>query len=212
MKKTLKPKTKVTATKKVAAPVKDIKTTPAATPKTEKKTVAKVTPKKVVEKKEVKTTVTSAAPKKAVAVKVEKKTVVKAASKKVVAKAPVKEISKKTTAKVGKETGTTIKSSTKRTDRTGNIETVRIHFHLSSDVAQGAKEVRLMGDFNSWDPTKAVKMQIQKDGSFLSILILEKGRRYEYRFLLDGKNWITDENAVETVPTPFGVQNSVVLA
>jgi hypothetical protein len=215
MKKT--PKTKVVA-KATKQSTTNVSTKKVATksPKVEKKVAEKVIVKKVAAAKPtvVKKTVTKV---NATAPKVEKKAVVKVAAKKVVVAKPIvkKKAEVKTAVnKVAKvATKATIKNAAPRVARTStNIPTVRLNFVLSGEAAKAAKEVKLMGDFNSWDPAKAVNMKKQKDGSFQSLLALEKGRRYEYRFLIDGKKWLSDENASETVPTPFGEQNSVVLA
>ena len=50
----------------------------------------------------------------------------------------------------------------------------------------------------------------QKDGSFKTAVELEKGRSYEYRFLINGEKWENDWAAEAYAPTPFGAFNSVV--
>jgi len=45
------------------------------------------------------------------------------------------------------------------------------------------------------------------NGKWSKELTLPAGR-YEYRFVVDGA-WITDPNARETAPNPFGTANSI---
>jgi len=54
-------------------------------------------------------------------------------------------------------------------------------------------------------------MNTLKDGSFTLTLDLETGREYQFRYLLDGTNWINDEAADSYCPSGFGdSQNSVI--
>jgi hypothetical protein len=47
---------------------------------------------------------------------------------------------------------------------------------------------------------------------FTVTLDLAKGREYQFRYLLDKKNWENDAYAGKYVPTPFGdSENSVVV-
>jgi hypothetical protein len=42
-------------------------------------------------------------------------------------------------------------------------------------------------------------------------LNLEKGREYQFRYLLDNKNWENDPSADGFAPTPFGdSENSII--
>jgi hypothetical protein len=45
------------------------------------------------------------------------------------------------------------------------------------------------------------------DGKWAKEITLPEGR-YEYRFVVDGA-WVTDPNAKETAPNPFGTVNSI---
>lgn len=54
-------------------------------------------------------------------------------------------------------------------------------------------------------------MKLQKDGSFSLTINLEKGREYQYRYLLDGYIWENDDCADKYVRSPYGdSDNSVV--
>lgn len=79
-----------------------------------------------------------------------------------------------------------------------------VTFKLS---APQAREVRLAGDFNSWDPNKTL-LRKTKDGVWRTDLSLKPGR-YEYKFVVDGE-WRKDPlNNLFSVNT-FGTENSVV--
>ncbi len=70
----------------------------------------------------------------------------------------------------------------------------------------------MLGDFNDWSLEKSVALKKQKDGSYKTSLELEAGKEYEYRFLINGERWENDWKAPKYVPTPFGAENSVVMA
>lgn len=72
-----------------------------------------------------------------------------------------------------------------------------------------AGSVSVVGEFNSWDPA-STKMKKRKDGAWAATVRLERGRRYQYRFVVDERTWVADDEADEQVPNPFGGVNSVV--
>jgi 1,4-alpha-glucan branching enzyme len=69
-----------------------------------------------------------------------------------------------------------------------------------------ATDVCVAGSFNEWRP-QATPMIPLGDGKWVKELTLPDGR-YEYRFVVDGV-WLTDSNAEENIPNPFGSMNSV---
>ncbi len=86
----------------------------------------------------------------------------------------------------------------------------KVTFILTKGMAKSAGSVSLVGEFNGWD-TSANPMKQQKDGSFNVTLNLEKGREYQFRYLLDGAIWENDDAADKYVPTQYGHDNSVVV-
>lgn len=85
---------------------------------------------------------------------------------------------------------------------------VKVTFTLPESVK--AETVYLVGDFNGWDE-KATKMKkLKKDNSFSITLELEKGREYQFRYLVNGSEWHNDWHADKYVPNPFSGDNSVV--
>jgi 1,4-alpha-glucan branching enzyme len=87
----------------------------------------------------------------------------------------------------------------------------RVKFTLNKEAGNSSKTAFLVGDFNDWDE-KATPMKKMKDGSFTVTLSLQKGKKYQYRYLLDGGIWENDWKADEYVPSQFtGSDNSVVI-
>ena len=89
--------------------------------------------------------------------------------------------------------------------------TKNITFTLPAEAVEGATEAFLLGDFNNWNPEKAIKLEKTKDGSFKAIVQLEEGKTYHYRFLLNDGRWVNDYNAqkYESIPG-FFIDNCVI--
>ncbi|MDR1315488.1 MAG: isoamylase early set domain-containing protein [Spirochaetales bacterium] len=99
----------------------------------------------------------------------------------------------------------------KKNLKTGNV--CNVTFSLPSQAVNGAKEVCIAGDFNKWstkDP--AYKLKKKADGSFFITLKLEQGREYQFRYLINKKQWENDWMADKYVPAPTSLEeNSVVV-
>ena len=87
----------------------------------------------------------------------------------------------------------------------------RVTFRFPKGVADHAGSVALVGDFNDWDPT-ACQMTRTKTGEYTALLDLEKGKTYEFRYVVDGKDWYNDPGADSYVANGFGEENSIVVA
>ena len=70
------------------------------------------------------------------------------------------------------------------------------------------KEVYLVGSFNAWNQ-KADKMDKADDGTYHKIMLL-KPDEYQYKFLVNGTDWITDDNAENFADDGFGGKNSII--
>jgi 1,4-alpha-glucan branching enzyme len=90
----------------------------------------------------------------------------------------------------------------------GRGKAVKVTFTLPKDV-QG-ETVCLVGDFNNWDES-ATPMKRDGDGGFATTLNLEKGREYQFRYLVNGNEWHNDWNADKYVQNAFGGDNSIVV-
>ncbi|HUT15667.1 MAG TPA: isoamylase early set domain-containing protein [Anaerolineae bacterium] len=94
------------------------------------------------------------------------------------------------------------------TKNTGNKpDTVLVTFQLPASI--WAETVHLVGDFNGWNRSSHVLTRSKDDEAWQITLELEKGRVYQFRYLVDGTNWQNDWHADRYVPNPFGGDNSV---
>jgi 1,4-alpha-glucan branching enzyme len=81
---------------------------------------------------------------------------------------------------------------------------------VTFEIARGdATSVAVAGDFNGWNPEATVLKPRKRDGLLAASLTLEAGRRYEFRYCLDGSRWTNDPAADGTAPNDFGSENSV---
>ncbi len=83
-------------------------------------------------------------------------------------------------------------------------------FTLPVDVAPDASSIQILGEFNNWDPNIGIEMKKQKNGFFKATVELESGKNYEFRYLVDGKIWLNDQEADKYAPTTFGTENCVI--
>lgn len=87
----------------------------------------------------------------------------------------------------------------------------KIIFKLPAEAVEGATEALLLGDFNNWSSDNAYLLEEQEDGSFKTVVKLEAGRTYQYRFLLNDGRWVNDYNAQNYVPVSgYYVDNCVI--
>ena len=87
----------------------------------------------------------------------------------------------------------------------------KVKFIAPPELAKDAKKIYLAGDFNNWD-FHETQLKRQKDGTYSTILELEAGAEYEYRYVVDGERWENDHAADKYVPSKIGnVDNSVVV-
>jgi 1,4-alpha-glucan branching enzyme len=85
---------------------------------------------------------------------------------------------------------------------------IRVTFRLP-DTAR-ADRVSVLGDFNGWDATATPMIHRHRDADWVAVVELEAGRRYRFRYLLDGKQWLNDWYADDFEDNPFGTSDSVV--
>ncbi|WNJ16860.1 isoamylase early set domain-containing protein [Pontibacter sp. G13] len=86
----------------------------------------------------------------------------------------------------------------------------KVTFKVPKTVANGAKDITIVGDFNDWN-SEALPMKGLKNGSFTATVDLPSGKEYQFRYLLDGDKWENDEAADKYVPSPFGGAENCVL-
>ena len=87
----------------------------------------------------------------------------------------------------------------------------KVTFSLPKNAIAGAKEVRVLGEFNNWDWEKAPVMKAAKT-DYTATLSLAAGKQYQFRYLADNGIWENDWAADNYVATPYtNVENSVVV-
>jgi 1,4-alpha-glucan branching enzyme len=84
----------------------------------------------------------------------------------------------------------------------------RVAFELASTV--WAERVNLEGEFNDWDTLSKPLTRERADANWRVVVELETGRRYRFRYLVDGKEWLNDWYADDFVENPYGSDDSVV--
>ncbi len=85
----------------------------------------------------------------------------------------------------------------------------KVTFSLPEEAANGASEVRVLGDFNEWSWEQGIPMKL-KNGSYSASVELDKGHDYQFRYAIDQESWENDWQADAYVAGPFGADNSVV--
>ena len=86
---------------------------------------------------------------------------------------------------------------------------ILVTFELPSAV--WAESVSLVGDFNDWNMTSHPLCQTIDDGRWYIEVILEAGKEYSFRYLVNGTDWHNDWHADKYAPNPFGGDDSVVI-
>ena len=71
------------------------------------------------------------------------------------------------------------------------------------------KKVNIAGSFNNWSMTADPLYDRDGSGMWIIVLPLPPGR-YEYKFIIDGKEWIPDPANPTTTDDGFGGYNSVI--
>jgi hypothetical protein len=82
-----------------------------------------------------------------------------------------------------------------------------VSFELPSSVS--ADSVSVCGDFNDWAPGAQPLARLE-GGGFRAVLELPTGRRWRFRYLLDGGRWENDWAADDYIPNQHGSHDSVV--
>jgi 1,4-alpha-glucan branching enzyme len=71
-----------------------------------------------------------------------------------------------------------------------------------------AEKVELVTSGNNWEPIAMKKRK--KDGVFYTRVRYPNNSQVEFRYLLDGSNWVNDTEADGYVRNEHGTENSVV--
>jgi 1,4-alpha-glucan branching enzyme len=87
----------------------------------------------------------------------------------------------------------------------------KVTFKIPAEVGTAAETAKVVGEFNNWSFT-ANPMKRLKAGAFTATLDLEKGKAYQFRYVLDQNQWENEAEADKLVPSPYGdSDNSVII-
>jgi 1,4-alpha-glucan branching enzyme len=89
--------------------------------------------------------------------------------------------------------------------KTRNKDKVRVTFSLERPEAES---VRVLGDFNQW--TDAMDMKKKQAGRWEAAVELDPGREYQFRYLVNERDWVNDPEADGYAPNQHGSDNSIV--
>ncbi len=87
-------------------------------------------------------------------------------------------------------------------------QTCQVTFELPTKEVE-AKKVNLAGDFNGWDITATPLRKVKN--VWKTSLKLEQGQEYQFRYIVDGNEWLNDKAADKYVPNNINGENSVVV-
>jgi 1,4-alpha-glucan branching enzyme len=85
---------------------------------------------------------------------------------------------------------------------------VRVTFELPSNM--WAERVNLVGEFNDWDTAATPMSRSRSDANWKASMDLEAGKRYRFRYLVDGKEWLNDWHADDHIENPYGSYDSII--
>ena len=80
--------------------------------------------------------------------------------------------------------------------------TAKVTFTLPIEAITGAKEVRVLGEFNNWDWASAPVMKANKT-NYTATINLAAGKTYEFRYKGDNGVWANDWAADNYTPAPY---------
>ena len=85
--------------------------------------------------------------------------------------------------------------------------TFRLAKHEQPDYE--INSVTLVADFNDWSFSDTPMLKL-KNGDYKTVVELEAGKKYEFRYLLNGEKWYNEWEADEYIMGDFGKDNCVI--
>ena len=88
----------------------------------------------------------------------------------------------------------------------------KVTFRIANNNEKNVEKVKIIGDFNNWDQ-ECEPMKKLKNGEFSQTLKLEKGKEYQFRYLINGSIWENEPAADKFVSNGVvaGESNSVLV-
>lgn len=82
----------------------------------------------------------------------------------------------------------------------------KVKFTINQDNAETAE---ILGLNNDWE--NPVVMSKKKDGTFFTEVSLPKNSQHEFRYRINGTEWINEPQADDEKPNSFGSSNSLLI-
>jgi 1,4-alpha-glucan branching enzyme len=86
----------------------------------------------------------------------------------------------------------------------------KVTFSLAKEKGISATNINLAGDFNNWD-MESIPMKKNKVGEFSASLDLKQGAEYEFKYIIDGWEWLNEPDADKLVSNVYYSNNSVII-
>jgi 1,4-alpha-glucan branching enzyme len=82
----------------------------------------------------------------------------------------------------------------------------KVSFQLTEKELENPQSVELLGSFSDWQPVAMRKVK----GSFTRTVDLKTGAQHQFKYRVNGQNWLNDPAADAYVANTFSTENSVV--
>ncbi|GBD87066.1 hypothetical protein BMS3Abin03_00992 [bacterium BMS3Abin03] len=82
-----------------------------------------------------------------------------------------------------------------------NKKNCRVTFTLPKEIGANFEELSVVGDFNNWDSHANRMTENEPDGSYSTTIDLKAGKEYQFKYLLDGNQWLNEPEADKRVDT-----------
>lgn len=86
----------------------------------------------------------------------------------------------------------------------------KVTFRIPIGVVNPESQVFITGEFNNWD-IKSLPMEKLDNGEFTISLDLEKGKEFQFKYIIDGREWINEISADRYERNGVVTENSVVV-
>ena len=85
----------------------------------------------------------------------------------------------------------------------------KVTFTLAKNITSSSNRVNLVGDFNNWN-IESIPMERLKSGDYSVSINLEKGKEYQFKYLVEGLGWLNEKEADKHVLNNYQTENSVI--
>jgi predicted flap endonuclease-1-like 5' DNA nuclease len=86
----------------------------------------------------------------------------------------------------------------------------KVNFSLPVEGVGAGRDVRVLGDFNEWAWLDGLKLKEGKKAYTGSMELPAAAATYQFRYLVDGDQWVNDPTIDRTVGNAFGTANMVI--